>query len=195
MNRILTALFALLLVSTLAACEPAPIGSEAPSDDESAEAETTPPAAEPADATASGSADVEVAGKAPYGRYLTDAEGRALYLFTADTQGETSACVDACAEAWPPLIAEGGDPEVASALDPTLVGTVERPDGEMQVTYNGWPLYHYAEDSGRASTSGQDVHEHGGEWYLVSPEGERIESAEEQRTGYRDAPTGMDMVV
>ncbi len=37
-----------------------------------------------------GGAKVEVREQQPYGQYLTDADGRALYMFTADKAGESS---------------------------------------------------------------------------------------------------------
>ncbi|HEY8489671.1 MAG TPA: hypothetical protein VIO14_01630, partial [Dehalococcoidia bacterium] len=36
------------------------------------------------------------------GRILTDAEGRALYVFTRDGEN-TSTCYDQCEQLWPPL--------------------------------------------------------------------------------------------
>lgn len=114
-----------------------------------------------------------------HGEYLTDGSGRALYMFTADQQGggsqeATSNCYEACATAWPPLLGEtaqlGG-----SQMDPAKLRTIQRKDGSSQITYNGWPLYYYFEDEGPGKTTGQDVHGFGGEWYLLTPEGEKLE--------------------
>jgi predicted lipoprotein with Yx(FWY)xxD motif len=41
------------------------------------------------------------------GMYITDGQGRSLYLFEADTSG-TSTCTGACAIEWPPLLTSGG---------------------------------------------------------------------------------------
>lgn len=114
-----------------------------------------------------------------YGRYLTDADGRALYLFTADTQGQVgqpaaSACYDTCADAWPPLVADD-TPEVGDRLAEELVETVDRRDGEQQVSYAGWPLYYFVRDSDSGDVTGQGVESFGGVWHLVSPEGEPID--------------------
>lgn len=123
-----------------------------------------------------------------YGAYVADAEGRALYMFTADQQGADrtearSDCYDACADAWPPLTAEG-EPAVGSQLDRSLLGSLQREDGEMQVTYGGWPLYYFVRDQGPDSVAGQGVQGFGGEWYLVSPDGTEIETtAGEGETG------------
>lgn len=124
-------------------------------------------------------ARVEVAEQAPYGSYLVDSDGHALYLFTSDTQGEgSSTCYDACAEAWPPLLTTGDPAAAAPAVDASMLGTIERQDGSMQVTYNGWPLYYFQQDAGPGDVAGQDIHGFGGEWYLVSPQGQQIEAEE-----------------
>ena len=41
----------------------------------------------------------------------------------------------------------------------------------MQATYNGWPLYYFAEDFVAGDINGHDFEEFGGEWYLVTPDG------------------------
>lgn len=112
------------------------------------------------------------------GPYLTDDSGRALYMFTADTKDAgTSACTDDCAQVWPPYLAWQGNPSAASdAVSVSMIGTLQRQDGQTQVTYDGWPLYYYAEDTGPGTAKGQDVHGHGGEWYLVRPSGEKLEA-------------------
>lgn len=119
---------------------------------------------------------VSVATKAPYGDYLADAKGMSLYMFEADTKGKKSACNDDCAAAWPPLTVE--DESMVSAgegVDANMLGTIERDDGTMQVTYAGWPLYYFAKDTTAGDTKGQDVEGFGAEWYLMSPSGEKIE--------------------
>jgi predicted lipoprotein with Yx(FWY)xxD motif len=114
-----------------------------------------------------------------HGEYIADAEGRALYLFEADTQGQggagaASTCKDDCAAAWPPLTS-AGTTEVAQGVSGELIGTVQREDGTTQVTYNGWPLYHYAKDQAPGDTTGHDIEDFGAEWYLITPQGEKAE--------------------
>ena len=46
----------------------------------------------------------------------------------------------------------------------------------MQVTYNGWPLYYFVKDKQAGEATGQDVKGFGGEWYLVKPQGTKLES-------------------
>jgi predicted lipoprotein with Yx(FWY)xxD motif len=60
-------------------------------------------------------------------------------------------------------------------VDASLLGTITRDDGTMQVTYNGWPLYFFHEDAAAGDTNGQGIDEFGGLWWLVSPAGEAIE--------------------
>lgn len=111
-----------------------------------------------------------------FGRYLTDENGRAIYMFTADSKGESS-CYDACARAWPPVTTTGNPETASSGLDKSKLGTINRRDGVTQVTYDGKPLYYFARDTGPQQLSGQDVEGFGGEWYLVAPDGTTIKSA------------------
>ncbi|MDZ7811542.1 MAG: hypothetical protein U5L11_17650 [Arhodomonas sp.] len=67
------------------------------------------------------------------------------------------------------------DPVMAKGeLDPALLGAIKRKDGSRQVTYNGWPLYHFVKDQDSGDTSGQDVEGFGAEWYLVAPSGAKV---------------------
>lgn len=109
-----------------------------------------------------------------YGRYLTDGQGRALYMFKADST-LTSNCYDDCADVWPPFTVDKGVlPLAGSGVDQSLIGTFERRDGDLQVAYAGWPLYYYEKDQGPGQTEGQDIKTHGAEWYLVGPEGNEV---------------------
>lgn len=123
-------------------------------------------------------ATIATAESEAYGQYLVDGEGRPVYLFTPDTQGQdgaepASTCHDACAEAWPPVISST-EPQAEGAAQADMLGRMERQDGAMQVTYNGWPLYTFVRDQGADQPAGQDVEGFGGEWYLLQPSGERI---------------------
>jgi predicted lipoprotein with Yx(FWY)xxD motif len=121
-------------------------------------------------------ANLEVSEKEPFGKYLTDAEGMSLYLFEAD--GDlNSTCYDACAQAWPPLLSEG-EPTAGEGVDKGMLATFKRTDGSTQVAYNAKPLYYFARDESAGDTKGQDIEGFGAEWYLVSPEGEKVEEEE-----------------
>lgn len=59
-------------------------------------------------------------------------------------------------------------------MDEELLYTAEV-DGRMQAVYNGWPLYRFARDAG-GQVAGQGMGQEPNYWYIVSPEGEKIES-------------------
>jgi predicted lipoprotein with Yx(FWY)xxD motif len=104
-----------------------------------------------------------------YGTMLFDERGQAIYLFDKETSA-TPACYGDCAAAWPPVLTEG-TPEADGDVDGVLLGTTEREDGSLQVTYNGHPLYFYAdEDPGEVLC--HDVDDFGGTWLVVTPEGD-----------------------
>jgi len=150
-------------------------GGDTGGTDTATEEETTAaeePAEEPSDdEAASGDASVDVA-TTSLGEVLVGADGMTLYMFDPDAQGDPT-CYDDCATAWPPLVAEG-DPTVGEGLDDALVGTVERTDGSMQVTYNDWPLYYWQDDTAAGDVTGQAV---GEKWWVVGTDGEPIRTA------------------
>lgn len=124
-----------------------------------------------------GEATVKVSESADFGSILVNGEGMSLYVFMQDTQNSgASTCTDAdgCTAEWPPLVSLGA-PIAGEGTDATLLGTITRDDGTMQVTYNGWPLYLFEEDSAAGDTNGQGLDEFGGLWFLVSPAGEAVQ--------------------
>lgn len=116
---------------------------------------------------AAGAATIEVV-DSQYGSVIADGSGEALYLFDRET-GSESECYGECAEAWPPVLTSG-EPKPGSGAEAALLGTTERKDGEMQVTYAGHPLYYYVDDS-PGTILCQNVDEFGGLWLVVQPDG------------------------
>lgn len=117
------------------------------------------------------------------GPYLTDGEGKSVYLFTKDTTAGESACDADCAANWPPVPATQ-----AMTLPPGMqgsLGSLTRADGSDQLTYNDIPLYYYAADTAPGDVNGQDV---GDVWYIVTPgmklgdEPRESEEPEEEQT-------------
>ena len=114
-----------------------------------------------------------------FGRILADREGYALYRFTRDQDEapqsgrEKSRCYGACAEAWP-VLEKRGKLRAGAGLDDELLGTAKRRNGDMQVTYNGHPLYYYVGDHKPEQVLCQDVQEFGGCWYVVTADGEPV---------------------
>jgi predicted lipoprotein with Yx(FWY)xxD motif len=117
------------------------------------------------------------AGETSLGATLVDAQGRTLYVFDNDSQ-LSSACVDACAQAWPPVVVEG-DPVVGEGLDADAFETFARADGSMQLAVGGMPLYRFSGDQAAGDVNGQGV---GDVWWAVGPDGQKI-GAQEASTG------------
>jgi predicted lipoprotein with Yx(FWY)xxD motif len=111
----------------------------------------------------------------PLGSVLVAANGRTLYLFTGDSS-KASSCYGSCAAVWPPLLAKG-TVAAGSGLKGSLVGTVERKDGTLQVTYAGHPLYFFAHDGKAGQTKGQASRNFGGRWFVLSPAGIKVVAA------------------
>ncbi|MGR4066594.1 COG4315 family predicted lipoprotein [Billgrantia sp. C5P2] len=122
-------------------------------------------------------ARVETREEEAFGSYLTNQDGKSLYIFTQDEQGgDYSTCDESCAIAWPPYTTEE-PPAGGEQVDEERLGVIEREDGTQQVTYNGWPLYYFARDVYPGDALGQGLEHMGGHWYLLSPEGKTIEEA------------------
>ena len=105
-----------------------------------------------------------------WGPHLADSQGRSLYVYLLD-EGGVSACTDeACTRNWLPYVVEG-EVTAGEGVDPGLVGTYERPDGSLQVTYNGWPLYYNARDEAQGHVRGQAL---GNVFFLMAPVGDAV---------------------
>ncbi|MGN6557476.1 MAG: COG4315 family predicted lipoprotein [Solirubrobacterales bacterium] len=104
------------------------------------------------------------------GTVLVDSNGMTVYDFHKD-KGTTSSCYGPCAEGWPPVLTEG-KPEVGGGASSSKLGTTERKDGTMQVTYAGHPLYTFVEDKKPGEANGNDVSAFGGQWYALKGNGE-----------------------
>ncbi len=110
------------------------------------------------------------------GTFLTDGSGRAVYLFAADGMNKLT-CSGACASAWPPVLATGQLTATGGAKTADL-GTINRPGGGKQVTYDGHALYFFAGDSGPGQANGQGSGSFGAKWWLVAPAGTKITAAD-----------------
>jgi predicted lipoprotein with Yx(FWY)xxD motif len=100
--------------------------------------------------------------------YLTDAEGRALYIrrndvATTDTTKMKTTCLGACADEWPPFNVEEivagrgfGDEDLKS---------FHRADAAWQISYKGHPLYYRASEAGATNVTGDAIDENGTQAY------------------------------
>src|SRR5436190_7024720 len=106
------------------------------------------------------------------GKVLTNKNGRTLYLFEKDRRGK-SACTGSCVSFWPPLLTTA-KPRPGAAVKASLLGTIRRSDGRMQVTYRGHPLYTFSLDKRAGQTNGEGLDDFGAHWYAVSPAGSKV---------------------
>jgi predicted lipoprotein with Yx(FWY)xxD motif len=117
------------------------------------------------------------AGATKYGTVLVSASGRTLYHLTAEKRGKI-ACTGVCAKAWPPLtIKNGSKPTAGTGIKQAKLGTIKRPDGSTQVTYNGFALYRYGDDTKKGDAKGQDEEKI---WFTVRPAGSLVKTAATQ---------------
>jgi predicted lipoprotein with Yx(FWY)xxD motif len=94
---------------------------------------------------------------------LTSANGLTLYWFAPDSPS-ASRCTGSCAAYWPPVI---GTPTAGPGVTISKLGTIKRPGGTTQATYNGHPLYTYIGDNAPGQAHGNKIDLNGGYWYEV----------------------------
>jgi predicted lipoprotein with Yx(FWY)xxD motif len=92
---------------------------------------------------------VAVATNGRYGPILVTPAGLSLYR-------PAGGC--ACDRGYQPVLAAPGQPLNLPVLLPGHLGTVTRPDGSSQVTFNGWPLYVFSGDHVQGDTNGAGPH-------------------------------------
>ncbi len=88
---------------------------------------------------------------------LTSMSGQVVYVFDVD-QINVSNCHDQCAVTWPPVII----PATTAVADP--MGSITRPEGTLQLTFEGHPLYFFAGDKNPGDAHGDGL---GKVWHVV----------------------------
>jgi predicted lipoprotein with Yx(FWY)xxD motif len=132
-----------------------------------AAAASSPAASAPAGSAPASSGGTTLAVKTISGQQVvTNAAGFTLYWFAPDTS-TTSKCTGSCATYWPPV---KGPATAMSGVTGTL-GTITRPDGTTQATYDGHPLYTYAADTAPGQAKGNGLNLSGGLWYEMTVSG------------------------
>jgi predicted lipoprotein with Yx(FWY)xxD motif len=126
----------------------------------------SPASTQPAAQTSSSSSSAVVVKSASnsLGTILVDSQGMTLYHLSGEVNGKFICTSTACLGVWHPLIAPAGSGpsgEVGS------LGTVKRPEGTVQVTYKGTPLYTFTGDQQPGETKGQGIKDVG-TWSAVT---------------------------
>jgi predicted lipoprotein with Yx(FWY)xxD motif len=114
---------------------------------------------------AAATSDVKT-GSTSLGTVLVDAKGVTLYHLTAEQKGKFI-CTGGCLQVWHPLLTHGGQRPKGAVGS---LGTIQRPEGSMQITYKGLPLYTFAQDARAGQTKGQGVKDVG-TWTVITVKG------------------------
>src|SRR5258708_13999849 len=77
---------------------------------------------------------------------------RTLYTLSFDGTNMTT-CTGPCSAVWPPLLTSGRA-RAGRGVSQRLIGTLRRPDGTLQVSYRGHPVYRFAFDLGAGAAPG-----------------------------------------
>ncbi|MEL6945198.1 MAG: hypothetical protein AAFO82_21310, partial [Bacteroidota bacterium] len=103
---------------------------------------------------------LEITENATLGKIITNTEGRTLYIFAKDVEGD-SACEGGCLNSWPIYYQE--ELEYGAGINAADVGVITRADGSKQNTYKGWPLYFFSGDKDTGDTNGEAA---SGVWFV-----------------------------
>lgn len=105
-------------------------------------------------AAGSGGQTVSVHSAGDMSNVLTNADGRTLYVSDQESSGKVLCVQSDCTAIWTPVtVSAGAQPSGPSAVQGEL-GTVKRPDGSSQVTFNGKPLYTFSFDHAAGEVNG-----------------------------------------
>jgi predicted lipoprotein with Yx(FWY)xxD motif len=95
---------------------------------------------------------------------LTNLKGLTLYSLSAERNGRFICTSRSCTATWFPLIVARG----TLPKGPVKLGTVKRPEGKIQVTFKGLPLYTFEGDRTKGQAKGEGFKDVG-TWHAVTP--------------------------
>jgi predicted lipoprotein with Yx(FWY)xxD motif len=85
---------------------------------------------------------------------LADSKGDTLYVNDQDRAGTSACSTNDCTAIWIPLTVPTGQKPTGPAPVSTKLAAIARPDGTMQVTLDGKPLYAFSFDHGSGKDTG-----------------------------------------
>ncbi|MBS1864181.1 MAG: hypothetical protein JSS68_21015 [Actinobacteria bacterium] len=94
---------------------------------------------------------------------LTNTKGLTLYSLSVEKNGRF-VCTGSCTSTWTPLVVARG----TTPKGPVKLGTIKRPEGKIQVTFKGLPLYTFNGDSAKGQANGEGFKDVG-TWHAVTP--------------------------
>jgi len=162
---------ALGTAATVAAC-----GSSS-----SSTATGSPGSSAPSGASSSASATISATSVPGVGTVLVNGQGQTLYMLTSEKGGKiTCTQANGCTQAWPETLLTNGatTAKAGSGVQSSLLGTVKDASGNLEVTYNHWPLYTFSGDSGSGVAKGQGLTSFGGTWYVLNGSGNPVTSSQ-----------------
>ena len=124
--------------------------------------------------SSSGAVTISAADVPGIGTVLVNGEGRTLYLLSSEAGGKLT-CTDdnGCTKVWPDTELPSGVTQATagSGVEASLLGTVKSADGDLYVTYGGFPLYEFSGDAGPGTVNGQGIESFGGTWSAMTAAG------------------------
>jgi predicted lipoprotein with Yx(FWY)xxD motif len=128
-------------------------------------------------ATSSSAVSLSAKNVSGVGTVLVDGQGKTLYLLTSEKGGKvTCTASTGCTKFWPEITLPKGTTAATAGtgVQSSLLGTVKDASGNLEVTYNGWPVYTFVGDSGPGVAHGQGQTSFGGTWYALNASGDPV---------------------
>jgi predicted lipoprotein with Yx(FWY)xxD motif len=139
----------------------------------------SPSSSAPAGASSAASATISAKSVPGVGAVLVNGQGQTLYMLTSEKGGKiTCTQANGCTQAWPETVLTDGatTAKAGGGVQSSLLGTVKDAGGNLEVTYNHWPLYTFSGDSGPDAAKGQGLTSFGGTWYVLNRSGNPVTS-------------------
>jgi predicted lipoprotein with Yx(FWY)xxD motif len=105
----------------------------------------------------------------PIGQLVAAGDAQTLYTFRDDTTTSSACTPQWCVQDWPPLLV--AQPPATIAGIASHLGAIRQPDGTLQLTLAGHPLYRFAGDQHPGDLRGQGI---GTDWYPIAPDGTKL---------------------